>query len=107
MAVVDAVSRLVPGVLGCGDSNLEDSFSNGLLEHPQYTRPRVFEDREVPEVLLSGDHERIRKWRRTESLKRTLERRPDLLGKTELTEEDREMLSRLGETDGNHSAGDG
>ncbi|MFP4036230.1 MAG: tRNA (guanosine(37)-N1)-methyltransferase TrmD [Desulfobacteraceae bacterium] len=107
MAVVDAVSRLVPGVLGCGDSNLEDSFSNGLLEHPQYTRPRVFEDRKVPEVLLSGDHERIRKWRRTESLKRTFQRRPDLLGKTELTEEDREMLSRLAETDGNHSAGDG
>lgn len=79
MAVMDAVSRLVPGVLGCENSNVDDSFENGLLEYPLYTRPPVFEGREVPEVLLSGDHERIRQWRRQESLKRTREKRPDLL----------------------------
>ena len=79
MVVIDAVSRLVPGVLGGEKSAQEDSFEDGLLEYPQYTRPRVFKNKEVPAVLLSGDHEKIRVWRRTESLKRTLERRPDLL----------------------------
>ncbi len=79
MAVMDAVGRLVPGVLGCEASNREDSFEDGLLEHPHYTRPPVFEGRSVPEVLLSGDHEKIRAWRRRESLKRTREKRPDLL----------------------------
>ncbi|NTV33049.1 MAG: tRNA (guanosine(37)-N1)-methyltransferase TrmD, partial [Deltaproteobacteria bacterium] len=76
MVVIEAVSRLVPGVLGGEKSSQEDSFEEGLLEYPQYTRPRVFKNQEVPEILLSGDHEKIRVWRRTESLKRTLERRP-------------------------------
>jgi tRNA (guanine37-N1)-methyltransferase len=97
MVVVDAVSRLVPGVLGGERSNLEDSFEDGLLEYPHYTRPRVFRDQEVPAVLLSGDHERIRIWRRTESLRRTLERRPDLLEKARLTEEDKRILAKLRE----------
>ncbi len=105
MAVVDAVGRLVPGVLGCGESNREDSFSDGLLEHPHYTRPKIFEGREVPEVLLSGDHERIRRWRRAESLRRTMKRRPDLLEKALLTEQDRAVLSRLASRTGNDRSG--
>lgn len=95
MVLVDAVSRLVPGVLGGEGSTREDSFEDGLLEYPQYTRPRVFRDEEVPEVLLSGDHEKIRLWRRTESLKRTLHRRPDLLKKADLREEDKVILNLL------------
>jgi tRNA (guanine37-N1)-methyltransferase len=95
MVVVDVVSRLVPNVLGGERSNLEDTFEDGLLEYPHYTRPRVFKNQEVPEVLLSGNHELIRVWRRTESLKRTLERRPDLLEKAKLTEEDRRILARI------------
>ena len=95
MVVMDAVSRLVPGVLGGEKSTQEDSFEEGLLEYPQYTRPRVFKNQEVPEILLSGDHEKIRAWRRTESLKRTLERRPDLLEKAKLTEEDKRILAKL------------
>jgi tRNA (guanine37-N1)-methyltransferase len=95
MVVMDAVSRLVPGVLGGEKSAQEDSFEDGLLEYPQYTRPRVFKNQEVPEILLSGDHEKIRVWRRTESLKRTLERRPDLLEKAALTEEDKRILAKL------------
>jgi len=95
MVVMDAVSRLVPGVLGGERSTQEDTFEEGLLEYPQYTRPRVFRNQEVPAVLLSGDHEKIRVWRRTESLKRTLERRPDLLEKAKLTEEDKRILEKL------------
>jgi tRNA (guanine37-N1)-methyltransferase len=95
MVVIDAVSRLVPGVLGGEKSTQEDSFEDGLLEYPQYTRPRVFKNKEVPEILLSGDHEKIRAWRRTESLKRTLERRPELLMKAKLTEEDKRILAKL------------
>ena len=95
MVVIEAVSRLVPGVLGGEKSSQEDSFEEGLLEYPQYTRPRVFKNQEVPEILLSGDHEKIRVWRRTESLKRTLERRPDLLKKAKLTEEDKRILAKL------------
>jgi len=101
MVVMDAVSRLVPGVLGSEASAQEDSFEDGLLEYPQYTRPRVFKNMEVPAVLLSGDHEKIRVWRRTESLKRTLERRPDLIGKAKLTEEDKRILAKLGVKPGN------
>lgn len=97
MVVIDSVCRLVPGVLGGERSNLEDSFEEGLLEYPHYTRPRVFKNREVPSVLLSGDHEKIRLWRRTESLRRTLERRPDLLERAGLKEEDRAILARLRE----------
>jgi tRNA (guanine37-N1)-methyltransferase len=95
MVVVDAVSRLVPGVLGGTRSNLEDSFEEGLLEYPHYTRPRVFRDQEVPPVLLSGNHERIRRWRRTQSIRRTLERRPDLLMRASLKEEDKAILSQV------------
>ena len=97
MAVMDAIGRLIPGVLGGERSNLEDSFEGGVLEYPQYTRPRVFQGEEVPAVLLSGDHEKIRLWRRTESLKRTLERRPDLLKKSRLTQEDKTILAGLKE----------
>ncbi|HIJ58912.1 MAG TPA: tRNA (guanosine(37)-N1)-methyltransferase TrmD, partial [Deltaproteobacteria bacterium] len=95
MVIVDAVSRLIPGVLGGERSNLEDSFEDGLLEYPQYTRPRVFQDEPVPEILLSGNHEKIRLWRRKESLKKTLEKRPDLLKKAKLTPEDRAILAEL------------
>jgi tRNA (guanine37-N1)-methyltransferase len=95
MVFIDAVSRLVPGVLGGERSAQEDSFEEGILEYPQYTRPRVFKNQEVPEILLSGDHEKIRVWRRTESLKRTLARRPDLLEKAKLTEEDKRILAKL------------
>jgi tRNA (guanine37-N1)-methyltransferase len=95
LVVMDAISRLIPGVLGGERSNLEDSFEDGLLEYPQYTRPKVFQREEVPPVLLSGDHEKIRLWRRTESLKRTLERRPDLLQKAQLTPEDEVILAKL------------
>jgi tRNA (guanine37-N1)-methyltransferase len=95
MVVVDAVCRLIPGVLGGERSNLEDSFQEGLLEYPHYTRPRVFNGVEVPSILLSGDHERIRLWRRAQSLRRTLERRPDLLEKADLTDEDRALLAEI------------
>ncbi len=101
MVVIDTVSRLVPDVLGGERSALEDSFEEGLLEYPQYTRPRVFKGEEVPPVLLSGDHEKIRVWRRTESLKRTRERRPDLLKKARLKEEDRAILAEIEEEDSN------
>ncbi|MBI1884161.1 MAG: tRNA (guanosine(37)-N1)-methyltransferase TrmD [Chlamydiae bacterium] len=77
--VVDAVVRLVPDVLGNPDSALKDSFSNGLLEYPQYTRPRVFREEGVPEILLTGDHQKIEKWRHQQSLEKTKKRRPDLL----------------------------
>jgi len=92
MAVIEAVTRLLPGVLGKEESAEEDTFTNGLLEYPHYTRPRVFEDLPVPEVLLSGDHEAIRAWRRRQSLVRTRERRPDLLHSAALSDEDREVL---------------
>ena len=97
MVVMDGVGRLVPGVLGGETSNLEDSFEDGLLEYPQYTRPRVFRDKEVPSVLLSGDHERIRKWRRKAALKSTLEKRPDLMETAALTDEDAGFLAELKE----------
>ena len=100
LVVVDAVSRLTPGVLGGERSNLDDSFEDGLLEYPHYTRPRVFEGMDVPPVLLSGDHEKIRLWRRRQSLKRTLERRPDLLEKATLEEEDGEILKELRDVQG-------
>ena len=95
MVVVDAVARLLPGFLGGERSNREDSFEDGLLEYPHYTRPRVFQGAGVPEVLLSGDHARIREWRRNESLKRTLERRPDLLEKATLSERDKAALAKM------------
>ncbi|MCF0142559.1 MAG: tRNA (guanosine(37)-N1)-methyltransferase TrmD [Parasporobacterium sp.] len=81
MVMVDAISRMVPGVLTNADSGVEESFSDGLLEYPQYTRPQVYMGLEVPEILLSGHHANIEKWRREQSLQRTKERRPDLLEK--------------------------
>jgi tRNA (guanine37-N1)-methyltransferase len=78
MIIVDAVSRLVPGVLHNDDSSEYESFSDGLLEYPQYSRPEVWHDRRVPEVLLSGDHAKVDKWRQEQSLERTRSRRPDL-----------------------------
>lgn len=95
MVVIDAVCRLLPGVLGEVASPLTDSFYDGLLEYPQYTRPRVFRGMAVPEVLLSGNHEEIRKWRRKEALKKTLQKRPDLLQKQDLSAEDRSLLAQL------------
>lgn len=95
LVIIDAVSRLIPGVLGGENSTREESFEEGRLEYPQYTRPRIFEGEEVPPVLLSGDHEKIRVWRRTQSLQRTLERRPDLLKKAGLNEEDKTILLKL------------
>ena len=80
LTLLDAVVRLLPGVTGAPDSPVDESFEAGLLEYPQYTRPRVWEDRPVPEVLLSGDHEEIRRWRRAEAERTTRERRPDLWG---------------------------
>ena len=92
LVVIEAVTRLVPGVVGNPDSPERDSFSDGLLEYPLYTRPREFRGRAAPEVLLSGDHEHIRRYRRRESLRVTRERRPDLLESAALTEEDRTIL---------------
>jgi len=92
MVVVDAVSRLVPKVLGNRESALFDSFSTGLLEGPQYTRPQKYRSWGVPDVILSGDHKKINEWRRKTSLKRTLMRRPDLLAKANLSEEDIKIL---------------
>ncbi len=99
LVVIDAVARLVPGVLGDPQATEEDSFSWGLLEYPHYTRPAVFRGWEVPEVLRSGDHARIARWRREQALKRTWERRPDLIEEARregwLTEEDLAFLAQL------------
>ena len=95
MIITDAVARMLPGVLGSEESAPTDSFYNGLLEHPQYTRPRDFEGLTVPEVLLSGDHARIAKWRRQKSLEITLRNRPDLLEVAELADEDRKYIELL------------
>ncbi len=95
MVVVDAVTRLIPGVLGNYDSASYDSFSTGLLEYPHYTRPGSYRDWQVPDVLLSGNHREIESWRRKESLKRTYLRRPDLLEKIELCDEDGKTLEDI------------
>ncbi|HKX50457.1 MAG TPA: tRNA (guanosine(37)-N1)-methyltransferase TrmD [Candidatus Binatia bacterium] len=92
IVVIDAVSRLVPGVLGNAESAGDESFSNGLLEYPQYTRPEEFRGAKVPEALLSGDHERIRQWRRQMSIQQTQKRRPDLVGRVDLSPEEKELI---------------
>jgi len=94
MVVIDAVSRLVPGVIDPA-SSAGDSFAGGLLEHPQYTRPEAFEGMPVPPILLSGHHAQVDAWRRGEALRRTLERRPDLLDDAPLTDADRREIERL------------
>jgi tRNA (guanine37-N1)-methyltransferase len=97
MLLIDSVVRLLPGALGHGEEALgDDSHTSGLLQYPQYTRPADFRDSSVPEVLLSGDHRAVAKWRRRESLRRTLERRPDLLASAHLTDDDLVMLSEMG-----------
>ncbi|MGG7176009.1 tRNA (guanosine(37)-N1)-methyltransferase TrmD [Clostridium paraputrificum] len=90
--VIDSILRLIPGVLGKEESFMDESYSDGLLEYPQYTRPEIFEGDKVPDVLLSGHHENIRKWRRKKSLEVTRERRMDLFKKVELSKEDRKLL---------------
>ncbi len=95
MVMIDATVRFVPGVLGNMSSPMGDSFSNGLLEYPQYTRPADFRGMKVPEVLTSGNHQKIREWRMKESLRRTLERRPDLLKTAKLSREQEIMLQDL------------
>jgi len=95
LIVADAVTRLLPGVLGGVGATEEESFQEGLLEYPHYTRPRVFEGHEVPQVLLEGDHRRIAGWRRQQALARTVTRRPDLLAKGHLSKEDREFIKSL------------
>ena len=95
MVVVDAVVRLLPGVLGSEVSAVDDSHATGLLEYPQYTRPAEYRGWSVPEVLLSGNHSQIAKWRREQSILRTLERRPELLDKANLSSEERKLVDRL------------
>lgn len=95
MLLIDAVVRLLPGAVGDERSVREDSFCGGILDYPHYTKPRDFRGLGVPEVLLAGDHEKIRRWRRREALRRTLERRPDLLARAPLTKEDRSLLAEL------------
>ncbi len=95
MVLMDAVARLVPGVLGHKASAVEDSFTDGLLDCPHYTRPEILDGQKVPEVLLSGDHEKIRQWRLMQSLGRTLQRRPDLLNHLALTEEQAALLAEF------------
>ncbi len=96
MALIDAMSRLVPGVIGSMENVVEDSISSGLLQHPLYTRPAEFRGMETPEILLSGHHANIEKWRREQSLQRTLERRPDLLLTADLSPDDLRYLKSLG-----------
>lgn len=95
MVVVDAIARMIPGVLGEQASAEEDSFYQGLLEYPQYTRPRDYKDLSVPQILMSGHHEKIRRWRRRQALLKTLERRPDLLRNEVLGSEDRDILREI------------
>lgn len=95
MVLIEALSRQVPGVVGLSKSVQEDSFRRGLLDHPHYTRPAEVEGREVPEVLLSGDHAAIERWRERAALRATRDKRPDLLARAELTDEQRRELERL------------
>jgi tRNA (guanine37-N1)-methyltransferase len=95
MVLIDAVVRQLPGVLGDAASAVEDSFAAGLLECPHYTRPEVYEGQAVPEVLMSGDHKRIRRWRLKQSLARTRKRRPDLLAHRGLTAEEAQLLTEI------------
>jgi tRNA (guanine37-N1)-methyltransferase len=106
LVLIDAVARLVPGVIEA-ESHEGDSFASGLLEYPQYTRPESFRGLEVPAVLLSGHHGEVDRWRRREALRRTLERRPDLLDAAELSADDRRMLNELAAADAQRSPDEG
>jgi tRNA (guanine37-N1)-methyltransferase len=105
LVVIDAVARLVPGVMGNEESGADESFATDLLEYPQYTRPARFRGYEVPDVLRTGDHARVARWRRAQALLRTLERRPDLLEGRELTDEEAALLREFSEGGGSGSAG--
>ena len=107
MVMVDALSRLLPGVLGSDQSAEEDSFSESLLEYPQYTRPIDFRGHGVPEVLASGNHEAILQWRRKEALRRTVKRRPDLLAKANLSETDKKFIDEILQPERTRTGGDG
>jgi tRNA (guanine37-N1)-methyltransferase len=95
MVITDSVARMLPGVLGSSSSAPQDSFYDGLLEYPQYTRPRDFAGMQVPEIVLSGDHAKINRWRHKQSLKKTLEQRPDLLRNKELSRDDATLLAEI------------
>ncbi len=95
LVIIDAVARLIPGVLGSDESSEDESFSSGLLEYPQYTRPREYRGLAVPDILLSGDHAKIARWRRDRALELTYERRPELLEKVELDKKDRLFMQAL------------
>ena len=96
LTLVDCVARMVPGVLADAECYTEESHFAGLLEYPQYTRPAVWEGREIPEILTTGHHENIRRWRREQALLRTARLRPDMLAGAELTEKDRDFLRQNG-----------
>lgn len=95
MVLIDAVARHIPGVVKEEESVKKDSFYEGLLDYPSYTKPEEFEGKKVPEVLLSGHHAEIEKWRRKQMLRRTLERRPDILSRADLTDQDRKLLEEI------------
>jgi tRNA (guanine37-N1)-methyltransferase len=108
LIVLDGIARLIPEMMGCADSGKEESFEDGLLEYPQYTRPRHFKGYDVPAVLCSGDHEKIRAWRQRQALIKTARRRPDLLGEDRLSPEKRKLLRALNEETGkDEGAGSG
>lgn len=96
MIIIDSVTRLLPGVLGCSESATKDTFSRNLLKHPQYTRPRVFAGQEIPDVLLSGNHEGIENFRFLESVRRTLDRRPELLNRVDFSKSEKKLLKKHG-----------
>lgn len=104
MAVIDAVARLIPGVLGDDESAIQDSFVGGLLDHPHYTRPESVGAKRVPAVLMSGDHARIARWRQKQALGRSFVRRPDLLGKMQLSREQQQLLDEFLKEQGQQSA---
>ncbi len=95
MVVIDATTRMLPGVLGCQDSARKDSFYDGLLDYPQYTRPAEFRGWKVPQVLMSGNHPAVERWRREMRIEATFRKRPDLLGQIELTQEERDLVKRM------------
>ena len=101
MILIDAVPRLIPGVLGAPDGAMDDSHASGLLEYPHYTRPSIFREWTVPEVLLSGNHAAIIRWRREQSLLRTYLRRPDMLEKAEISKNDLAMLEEIKKREAN------